>query len=891
LSLDSVYLRCFVDTHKPESEPEFRIEPRANPTMEVVLYVPRTKKLDFGMCGIWVNERLFRLYAFYNDDAKEGEIENLRKICSSYPVTILSRTEFVESVFFPYVFRARAKCIGFELPYAISRLAIDVTESRRYQNGFSFTLSGRAKFPHIVIKSIDSKSQFIEFNKPIPKKNVIKSTFYRGAFVDNKTLGFVLTNDTYDLESALSDFDCPIKLLESKKSGISEQNFKVGLSNILAYHALYKQQMKRLENFCIIKPEHRLVSSASIGKSYLEKIGIKPFLEQNLKFPPELLGYLMSTFYGARVEARIIHSPTLVTNLDFTSMYPTLFVLFGMYRFLIADTITHHYTTKETQEFLDQVTVSDINKPEFWPKTLTICKIAPDGDFLPVRSDYDSKIPNIGVNYLKSKDGIALWYVLPDLIASKLHTGKTPQILEAITFVPQGVQSGLQDIEILKGITLQKGEDLFKKLVECRFELAEQIKNLTGDEKKQQEQIHKVIKTIANSSAYGIFIQLNTKKTMLPKQVTVYGLESFDTQTNHIENAGQFFNPIISVFLTAGARLVLATVEHLLKQNNGYLVYCDTDAVFVSPQHTELIQGFFRKLNPYSKDVELFKIQKENGKELKNVLVYAISPKRYAIYEKKGNKITIHKYSNHALGHLLGIDHEQVWRDIILLHYHPEKEQEILARYSTKYAMSELTITNYDFFRRFGVLNQGKSYSEIVKPYDSVLIGNAYKKDRKTGVPIVPFVPKTENLDEIPFGKFIDYKSGVLYPNSDSFDSKDYWKPMSVSFSEYRKFGARKSNDILKLMFGKETIKYVGKEINELESSTVFGVSKEDSITYENQDEKIRRFLESLTEEKVRELGISRRTFFDWKKKLRGGKPIKMKKKHVSRIFQISGKS
>ena len=869
-----MYLRCFVDTHKPKSEPEFRIEPRANPTIEVVLHAPHTKKLDFGICGIWVNEKLSNLYAFY-DNLSESEVSQLQKICSLYPVTILSRIEFVEQVFFPCVFRARAKCIGFELPFVISRLAIDVTFSTRWQNGFSFTLSGRAKFPHIVVKSIDSKSQFIEFNKPIPKKNSTKSTFYRGAFVDTKTLGFVLTNDNYDLESALSDFDCPIKVSESKKSGVSEQNFKTGLSHILAYHSLYKQQIKRLEYFSITKPEHRLVSPASIGKSYLEKIGIKSFSEQNLKFPPELLGYLMSTFYGARVEARIIHSPTLVTNLDFTSMYPTLFVLFGMYRFLIADTITHHTSTKETQEFLNQVTASDINKPEFWPKTLTICKIVPDGDFLPVRTDYNSKVPNVCVNYLKSQDGTALWYVLPDLIASKLRTGKTPQILEAITFVPQDVQSGLRDIEILQGITLQKGEDLFKKLVECRFDLAE------------NKQTHKVIKTIANSSAYGIFIQLNTRKTMLPKQVTVYGLDSFDTETNHIENTSKFFNPIISVFLTAGARLVLTTVEHLLKKNNGYLAYCDTDAVFVSPQHAEMIQEFFQPLNPYSRDVELFKVQKENGKELENVLVYAISPKRYAIYEKKGNKITIYKYSNHALGHLIGVDHEQFWRDIILLHYNPKKEKEILAKYETKYAMSELLITNYDFFGRFGVLNDGKPYSEMTKPYDSVLIGNAYRKDRKTGVPIVPFVPKNDGLDEAPFGEFIDYKSGVLYPNSDSLDSQHYWKPMSVTFLEYRN---NDSENILKrkLVFGKESVKYVGKEINELEASTVFGVFKEDSIMYENQDEKIRRIIEELTEEKARELEISRRTYFDWKMKLREGKSIHLKNKMLEIIFKMN---
>ncbi len=78
--------------------------------------------------------------------------------------------------------------------------------------------------------------------------------------------------------------------------------------------------------------------------------------------------------------------------------------------------------------------------------------------------------------------------------------------------------------------------------------------------------------------------------------------------------------------------------------------------------------------------------------------------------------------------------------------------------------------------------------------------------------------------------------------------------------------------------FGKESIKYVGKEINELEASTVFGVSKEDSIIYENQDEKIRRIIENLTLERARQLGIPRRTYFDWKMKIREGKKIIVKK-------------
>lgn len=122
-----------------------------------------------------------------------------------------------------------------------------------------------------------------------------------------------------------------------------------------------------------------------------------------------------------------------------------------MYFLLIAEKISYHTTTQETQEFLNRITVSDINQPQTWKKMLTICKIIPDEDILPVRSDYGNKITtNTGTNYLKSIDGTGLWFTVPDLIASKLLTGKTPKIIEAITFAPEGAQSGLRDIEITK---------------------------------------------------------------------------------------------------------------------------------------------------------------------------------------------------------------------------------------------------------------------------------------------------------------------------------------------------------------------------------------------------------------------------------------------------------
>lgn len=115
---------------------------------------------------------------------------------------------------------------------------------------------------------------------------------------------------------------------------------------------------------------------------------------------------------------------------------------------------------------------------------------------------------------------------------------------------------------------------------------------------------------------------------------------------------------------------------------------------------------------------------------------------------------------------------------------------------------------------------------------------------------------------------------------------------MSLVFSEYRNHKESKLdciNGIVKrkhLVFGKESIKYIGKEVHDLESSKVFGITN-DSITYENEQETLRRIIEELTLEKAELLDIPRRTYFDWKKKIREEKRIKLKKKISEKIMMF----
>jgi hypothetical protein len=291
--------------------------------------------------------------------------------------------------------------------------------------------------------------------------------------------------------------------------------------------------------------------------------------------------------------------------------------------FLKAKSIRCIENTLEVQELINNITLEDLKKPATWKKLHSICLIKPDNDVLPFRSRYALKddhlrgVPQartIGINYVTSVDGSAWWWTIQDAIASKLKTGKAPIIEKAITFEPVGVQEGLKEIQIINGITVKPDEDIFKKVIEERIRIKKRMGEIEASNpeyKKNQEwntlnSTQAGLKTIANSGAYGIFLQLNPEPT--EALVDVYGLTHIKSQVDKLEVPGPMFNPIIGIFQTAGARLMLAAVEALLDQHGGYYAGCDTDSMFVSPQHAQMIQDFFQPLNPYDVDVPVFKI-------------------------------------------------------------------------------------------------------------------------------------------------------------------------------------------------------------------------------------------------------------------------------------------
>lgn len=191
---------------------------------------------------------------------------------------------------------------------------------------------------------------------------------------------------------------------------------------------------------------------------------------------------------------------------------------------------------------------------------------------------------------------------------------------------------------------------------------------------------------LANSGSYGLFVEVNKETKKKEKTVTYFSGEKKGTvSSNYVEKPGTWYFPPLASLITSGGRLLLAMLEKSVQLRKGSYLFCDTDSLCIvgsekggfvecqgglvkrkwksgikvlSLNDVKAIAGEFSRLNPYDRALvpEILKIEDINfvdsdpGKPFRQLLGYAISAKRYALYAKTGNAIRIEKASGHGLG-------------------------------------------------------------------------------------------------------------------------------------------------------------------------------------------------------------------------------------------------
>lgn len=741
--------------------------------------------LRFGAYQLRNGERLIEAGLFYDPEGiSAAEVATLCAFAKRESLIVRTRDEFVDEVLFQRAYQLRARIVGFNLPFDISRLAIGHGPARRAMyGGFTFTLSRQKFWPHIRVKHLTRRCALIDFAAPYRRRDSrgqrnrgMQTPVRRGYFVDVNTLAASLLSQGFTLAS-LSRF---LKVANPKldfdefDGPLCDAMLAYAVRDVQATWECYAALLEKLAGLGLpdLRPEE-IYSEASIGKGYLRAMGIAPWRETQPDFPPEMLGRILSSYCGGRSEIRIRREVRQVILCDFLSMYPTVCTLMGLWRFVTASGMTWRDATAQTRDFLASVTLADLQSPDLWPRLATLVRVQPDADIFPVRAAYDGEaLATIGANYLSS--ATPLWFTLADCIASKLLSGKAPIIVEAIAFDPGPMQPDLCPINISGNpqYRVDPAEtDFFRRVIELRKAIQANKASASGDEWEKLDTEQHQLKICANSTSYGIWMQVNVAKQAKRFAATIFGYDGkpFTREIDKAEKPGEYFHPLLASLITGAARLMLAITECQIAAHGLEWAFCDTDSMAIAKpdgmdadefgQQVTAIADWFAALNPYDFGGSILKIEGENSSlatdDPEPLYCWAVSSKRYALFNLASDRTPIlRKVSAHGLGHLLppyradnppadipappeivlrsGVErwHCDLWFEIVAtalagkpdmprLDFHPAMNSPAVSRYGA---------TAPELLRWFDGFNANRLYCDSVKPFGFMLALHA-KRD------------------------------------------------------------------------------------------------------------------------------------------------------------------
>jgi hypothetical protein len=318
---------------------------------------------------------------------------------------------------------------------------------------------------------------------------------------------------------------------------------------------------------------YELYSEASLGKAYLRTMGVKPWRDVQRDFPLRLVGATMSAYFGGRAEVHIRRQITPVVHCDFLSMYPTVCTLMGLWNFVRADGVTYRDDTRSVVALLGrprEQLVEGLRTKDGWKDLSSVVQVRAQDDLFPVRARYPGgDTLNIGLNYLSADE--PQWFTLADVLASKILTGKTPEVVRAFRFKPLGQQTGLRPIDIAGQTISPANEDFYQRLIVHRNAIKAKLKAAHDADKAGLRSDEQAIKILANATSYGIFVELNVDEYVKTHWMIGYGgrpkPSHFRSKT--YERPGSYFHPLLATLITGAARLKLALERNPLRLCQG----------------------------------------------------------------------------------------------------------------------------------------------------------------------------------------------------------------------------------------------------------------------------------------------------------------------------------
>ena len=594
-------------TRKPRTRKHWR-RPNAMLVFDTETRIDATQSLLFGCCRFIVGGHCIREVLFHARDLSKSELSGLKKYAASRfadvvrqgrkALDLLTVDEFLNELF-RTGYKGRWLVVGFNLPFDLSRLGFDVVRARgEFTGGFSLGLwsyvdrKGRRKRngfrPRIAIKHVDSKRALIGFTarRSPDKLDLVsdgdsgKSRTFRGHFLDLRTLAFALTDRGHSLKSACVAFGVERGKTDASEHGkVTDEYIDYCRRDVEATAELAEKLLKEFDRHPIQLQATKGFSPASIGKAYLRAMGITPVLDRQKSLQP-FVGYAQTAFFGGRTSAHIRKVPVPVVFTDFLSMYPTVNSLLNLWSFVIAKEIrVRGECASKIQSLLEHICVDDLFNPDTWKNLTAFVRILPNGDVLPSRGMYNPETNDwqVAINHLYATEASdALWFSLPDVVASVILTGKVPKILDAFILEPHGVLPGLRPVKLRGDIEVDpRTQDFFKRVIEERKRLSTR-KDISEIER---DRLGKALKVLANSTSYGIYAEMNRQESKDRISVNCHGLDEkpFSCHVLNPEIPGEFCFPPIAALITGAARLMLALLEKCVCFRQGCVTPSESD--------------------------------------------------------------------------------------------------------------------------------------------------------------------------------------------------------------------------------------------------------------------------------------------------------------------------
>jgi hypothetical protein len=545
----------------------------------------------------------------YRDEASEAEIEAIRQYAAAHGqqtrVSVIPLSEF-RKWFFSLAYKKQNLVVGFDLPYAISRIAtrwMEVKKGERFVKGWKLEiLPGRdGKWgPSIVVKATHGSATFIEFrqcggadsSEEQGSENEDEHHYPHGQFLDLRALAYALSVDWHTLESALAAFTDDATFTDEAPhcdAGPVWQQAVDLHQRAYATKRLAKTLLHLFDRYPVSRGHEGGQGRLGETKVY-SPAGIHGAIARHIDFdrpdmPRNRIGPSSAACFGGQVDVAALGYVPSLWSTDFSKQYATIAALIRLQDFLRADHLDFVEATDEVRDFAARCGTADLLRDPvgLFPQLAVLCWVRLRGEIVPVRAWFDGHSFSMGVVPRSGSDPSKLVpLMLPDVIAAKERSGRLPEIVRAERIVPKDLRP-LRQLKLPSGVWLDL-DNPYRSLVEE----GERLKRGLGAWAKVPASVRAVLyrgwKAGNNMLAYGALAR--TDLMDLPgnkkEEVTLlYDEGECRARLRHPENPGPLNCPPLAALVPACGRLLLAIVHRLVEDKGGFIAMGDTDSAHI----------------------------------------------------------------------------------------------------------------------------------------------------------------------------------------------------------------------------------------------------------------------------------------------------------------------